>query len=142
MKQCAHCKEFKALEEFTWNNKLLKKRQKHCRDCMRKFNRQSYKRRSEEKHTQVKENRKTRYEEARQFIWDYLSTHPCEKCGERDPVVLEFHHVKGRKVMEVTNMPRNGNSILSIRKEIEKCIILCANCHRRKTSKERGWFRG
>jgi hypothetical protein len=42
MKKCAHCKEFKHLNEFAYSNKILKTRQKHCRACMSKFNIASY----------------------------------------------------------------------------------------------------
>lgn len=142
MKQCAHCKEFKPLDQFAWNNKLLGTRQKHCRKCMKKFNQESYGRRSQDKKEQVREDRKRKYDEARQYIWDYLSTHPCAKCGQSNPIVLEFHHVKGRKEINIANMPRNGNSLESIRKEIGKCVVLCANCHRIETHQERGWFQG
>ena len=142
MKQCVHCKEFKELSEFAWNNKLLKKRQKHCRDCMRKFNRASYLRRSEAKKEQVRDERRRKYEEARQYIWDYLLGHPCTVYGESDPVVLEFHHVAGSKRENVTNMPRDGYSLESIKKEMGKCEVLCANCHRRRTGEGNGWFRG
>lgn len=142
MKRCAHCKEFKPEEEFAYSNKLLKTRQKHCRDCMKKFNRKVYERRSEVKKEQVKSDKLRRVAESKQFIWDYLLTHPCVQCGERDPIVLEFDHIKGRKVRAVSDMAILGYSIDSIREEIEKCQVLCSNCHRRKTHQERGWFEG
>lgn len=80
MKQCAHCKEFKHLDEFAYSNKILKRRQKHCRDCMRKFNRQSYLRRSEKRKQQVAEDKQIRRAEAKQFIWDYLTKRSCVDC--------------------------------------------------------------
>lgn len=140
MKRCAHCKELKDLTEFAYSNKLLKTHQKHCRDCMRKFNRQSYERRSEKKKQEIEENRKAQREAIRQYIWDYLSTHPCVDCGESDPKVLEFDHVRGRKKSNIGNLATQGYSISSVRKEIAKCEVRCANCHRRKTADERGWY--
>lgn len=142
MKQCVHCREFKPLDEFSWNNKLLGRRQKHCRDCMRKFNRESYERRSPERKQQVREEQERKKQEARQFVWDYLSTHPCVDCGESNPVVLEFDHVRGRKTKAVSDMVRGGFSLARIQQEISRCEIRCANCHRIKTHKERGWFDG
>jgi hypothetical protein len=61
-------------------------------------------------------------------------------CGESNPVVLEFHHRHG-KDKAVTEMAAAGYPIYRIQAEIDKCEVLCANCHRILTSKERGWFR-
>ena len=74
-------------------------------------------------------------------MYNYLSTHPCTSCGEDDPVVLEFHHVGG-KDMAISQLVTGGYSIETIQAEINKCTVLCANCHRRLTMDERGWFRG
>jgi len=55
----------------------------------------------------------------------------CMLCGySKYPEVLEFHHKDPNK--KDFNVSRNGHcrSWLRVRKEIEKCILLCANCHR------------
>jgi len=52
----------------------------------------------------------------------------CSSCGEKDVFVLEFHH---------TDEKENGiNELLmrdaywkDIKKELEKCVLLCGNCH-------------
>lgn len=142
MKRCAHCQEIKPLEEFAWANKILKTRQKQCRDCMAEFNRNSYLRRSEQRKQEVKEYNRARIEAAQRYVWDYLLTHPCIDCGESDPRVLEFDHIKGEKHMAVSDMVTHTYSIERIADEISKCVVRCANCHRRKTHKERGWFSG
>lgn len=69
----------------------------------------------------------------REFIYVYLKEHPCVDCGETDPVVLEFDHVRGTKIKEVSLMSNNCVAISTLLKEIEKCEIRCANCHRRVT---------
>ena len=73
-------------------------------------------------------------------MWDYLKKHPCVDCGEKDPVVLEFDHSKD-KLIEVSKLVRNVSSIDKMREEIEKCKIRCANCHRRKTAIQFGWYK-
>ena len=57
----------------------------------------------------------------------------CVDCGESDPVVLEFDHVRGKKKKSIADMVSHSYSIETIKKEIRKCEIRCANCHRKKT---------
>jgi hypothetical protein len=44
--------------------------------------------------------------------------------------------------MDVSQLVGAGYSIAALQAEIDKCDVLCANCHRKKTMNERGWFRG
>ena len=74
------------------------------------------------------------------FILQYLVTHPCVDCGEADPIVLEFDHVKGKKTCDISKMSGHARSLLVIEKEIAKCEVRCANCHRRKTRKQFSWL--
>ena len=79
-------------------------------------------------------------DKARQRVLQYLKENPCISCGEKDVVVLEFHHTSGQKVTEVNRMLLHGWSWSKIKKEISKCEVLCANCHQKKTSqKKRCW---
>jgi hypothetical protein len=70
----------------------------------------------------------------------YLALHPCVDCGEADVVCLEFDHVRGRKVRSVALMV-NTHEWAVVEKEIAKCEVRCANCHRRKTARQRGYYR-
>jgi hypothetical protein len=80
-----------------------------------------------------------RIRENREAVWRYLSTHPCADCGEADPVVLEFDHVYGDKVERIAEMV-NHRGWAAIAAEIDKCVVRCANCHRRKTAVDLGWY--
>lgn len=54
----------------------------------------------------------------------------CGRCGFDDYRALEFHHhARGGKEFNVADMIRSGLSVESIRREIEKCSVLCSNCH-------------
>jgi hypothetical protein len=76
----------------------------------------------------------------RLFVLDYLLGHPCVDCGERDPVVLDFDHVRGVKKAGVCFLANIGTASLeTLRAEIEKCEVRCANCHRRKTAIQFDW---
>lgn len=73
-------------------------------------------------------------------IWfsDYKKTISCERCGENHPACLDFHHIDSKeKRYLVSRMPGVGASINTMLKEIEKCIVLCSNCHRKEHSKNK-----
>jgi hypothetical protein len=72
-------------------------------------------------------------------LLDYFLTHPYVDCGESDPVVLEFDHLRD-KSYNVSALLRawSWNRVLQ---EIEKCEVVCANCHKRRTAKQFGWWK-
>lgn len=59
----------------------------------------------------------------------------CSDCRQKWPsYVLEFDHRQAEeKVANVADMVSNQCSIENIKKEIAKCDLLCANCHRIRT---------
>lgn len=73
------------------------------------------------------------------YVWDYFNNNPCIDCGENDPIVLEFDH-RSDKIAAISEMYRNF-TLKQVIKEISKCEVRCANCHRRKTAIERGWYK-
>ncbi len=86
------------------------------------------------------QRKKNRREATYRKLKQYLQAHPCVDCQERDFVVLEFDHVRGEKKLGVAEMASRGISWAEIEKEIEKCEVRCANCHRRKTAKQLGYW--
>jgi 5-methylcytosine-specific restriction endonuclease McrA len=72
------------------------------------------------------------------LVLEYLRTHPCVDCGETDPIVLEFDHLRD-KTKNVSGMAAHSWRV--IQEEIAKCEVVCANCHRRRTSRRGGYFR-
>jgi hypothetical protein len=62
----------------------------------------------------------------------------CSECGENDINCLDFHHINPEeKDFTISFMLKSGYSIKRIQKEIEKCVVLCANCHRKHHSKNK-----
>lgn len=139
-KQCTICKLDKDLAEF---NKSAGRRdglQSHCRICSKeKFNKYYNANKGEHIKNIVERNKEHR-KKILQFVYDYLKSHPCVDCGEKDPRVLEFDHVRDVKDMAISSMLRNNHSIERIQSEIVKCDVRCANCHRRKTAIEQNWY--
>jgi hypothetical protein len=139
-KVCTRCGVEKDIKEFPLRSRFTKLRQSYCKDCRKVYgaewyeNHKEYQKENSRKHTTV-------YRESiREYLWNYLLTHPCENCGESDPVVLEFHHI-GEKDMAVSQMVTNIINIERLKEELRKCQVLCSNCHRRVTAQERGWYR-
>ena len=67
----------------------------------------------------------------KKFLTEYKSTLSCLVCGEKESCCLDFHHKDDNKSINVANMVGNGYSIDRIIKEISKCYVVCANCHRK-----------
>ncbi len=61
---------------------------------------------------------------------EYKSKLKCEKCNENHPSTIDFHHI-GKKEKVIADIVHWGYSIETIKKEIGKCQVLCANCHRK-----------
>lgn len=61
-------------------------------------------------------------------------------CGESDPVVLEFDHLREKRDT-ISSLLRWQTSWPAIEREMSRCAVRCANCHRRKTALERGWLK-
>lgn len=53
-------------------------------------------------------------------------------CGEKHPFLLDFHHRDpNNKLADISFLVRRLRSLKVLQAELEKCDILCANCHRR-----------
>ncbi len=77
----------------------------------------------------------------REKLLDFLSTKKCIDCGEKDPVVLDFDHIDpSNKFKSVSQMLSGHYSWKSLLVEMSKCEIRCANCHRRKSYIQFGYF--
>jgi len=65
-----------------------------------------------------------------QWLKNLKATLKCNRCPENHPACLTFHHSDPKdKDMEVARAVRQGWSIARIKTEIDKCEVLCANCH-------------
>ena len=59
----------------------------------------------------------------------------CKHCGyNRCAAALDFDHVRGQKLMAVSQMASRQLSWAKIATEIKKCDVVCANCHRELTA--------
>lgn len=136
MKYCSKCDTTKPLDDFHVNRTRRDGRQVSCKSCMSIRNR-AYYLATPERNWQRKASNEAAKRKARKHVTAYLREHPCVDCGEDDIVVLEFDHVKGSKILAVSEMVGRGMGVATIDAEIAKCKVRCANCHRRITHRRR-----
>ncbi len=141
MKVCTKCgPPAQPIENFAFRNLKRGTRLAMCKNCQNVYVRAHYQRNRskyiQKARTRNKEQIKINYE----YIVAYLRDHPCADCGESDIVVLEFDHQRD-KVADVSVLARDGYSLDKIKREIDKCEVVCANCHRRRTAKQFGTYR-
>jgi hypothetical protein len=137
-KWCPQCERSLSRDEFGRNRARPDGLQAQCRGCLKGIQKVSRQRPAERE--RGRRNRDGQRRKLRMWVKSYLETHPCEDCGEPDPVVLEFDHVRGDKVAAVAEMIRDAVALPRLVVEVEKCAVRCANCHRRKTARDRGYY--
>jgi hypothetical protein len=128
LKKCGKCNTEKNLSEFNKNKAKNDGHSATCRNCMKSYTRNHYK---ENKSYYINKNRKWK-EKVLSFLKEYKENICCEKCGENHPSTLDFHHLDtDEKEFEISRWRQKASTIKKLKKEIEKCIVLCANCHRK-----------
>lgn len=69
---------------------------------------------------------------------DAAKSVPCADCGNTyPPYVMQFDHVRGAKLFNLADAVNRGRSLASIQEEIDKCEVVCANCHATRTYNRR-----
>lgn len=108
-KTCTKCKEEKSLEDFYFR----KDRQSYytcCKSC------QSH-------------SVKKRWPNFKQTCVDYKGG-KCEICGYCKYIgALDFHHLDPKE-KDFAISSRVSMKLENIKKELDKCVMLCSNCHR------------
>ena len=61
----------------------------------------------------------------------YKARQKCSHCGAKHPAIIDFHHVvRDKDKVSVNYLVQRKRSFKRVMEEIDKCIPLCANCHR------------
>jgi len=87
----------------------------------------------------ITENQKRWAAKHRQNVRDYIKTAKgdiCSDCKEKFPHYnLEFDHARGIYKFRIADA--GARSLKSIKEEIEKCDVVCCNCHATRTWKRK-----
>jgi hypothetical protein len=96
------------------------------KEYQRNYQRSWYQRHKTKRLARIYKRKADTYE----YVQNIKNQLSCVDCGERHPATLQFHHLNLEdKMFNVADAVRNGLSLDRIKKEISKCIVLCANCH-------------
>ena len=70
----------------------------------------------------------------REYVENLKASTPCSDCGNTYPsYVMQFDHIIDDKRGNVANLVRSSFSLEVIQAEIDKCELVCANCHAERT---------
>ena len=128
MKRCQHCKTLLPLSEFSKDKHESDGVQGNCKKCVRVYHKKYYTENKERYLLGIRKNER----EIKNWYINYKSTLVCIICGEDDPICLDFHHRNpSKKEVNITTAIRDCWSRSRILKELEKCDIVCSNCHRK-----------
>lgn len=133
---CSGCKKDLPIEAFAYQNEKKRKRQANCKACRHEYYMNNRSRTLVQNDVYNKGRRRLYTEN----LIRYFAEHPCVDCGETDPVVLQFDHVRGKKLFNIS-CELGRHSWEKTMAEIAKCDVRCANCHVRVTSIRRGALR-
>lgn len=130
MKKCSRCQQEKPESEF---GKKRGKPNAACKACILIYWKKWYSdpKNAESHRKAVRKVNRKRSALSTEFL-SQIKQAPCADCGGRfHPWQMDFDHVKGEKVNEIGSMLCRSRDILL--KEIAKCELVCANCHRHRT---------
>lgn len=128
LKQCTKCGEGKPVAQFSWKNKRLNILHSRCKSCS-KIERDDY---YEVNKNYFNEKNKKNRALNKKWFDEYKKELKCKVCNESETCCLDFHHKDGdEKTNIISDMCYSTYSKKRIMEEINKCDVLCANCHRK-----------
>jgi hypothetical protein len=126
-KTCIKCGEI--LTEDNWPEYLQRVHHYVCRLCRNRIARNT------RSTTKSKARYKAYYRKKKEWAIEYKGGR-CSRCGLEDPCLslYEFHHVdptaKDFKISERA-LTQTKKRQEDIKKELDKCLLVCCNCHRK-----------
>jgi len=129
-RKCVRCGLYKPAYEFFYIGKQktqCEHRSSRCKAC-----RKIYARERDKKHR----------DEVKEFVRQVKNV-PCADCHRRFPYyIMQFHHLDPTtKEFDIYSGGGRTHSIKKLKAEIEKCVIICANCHLEREWGENGILR-
>lgn len=143
---CSKCGEYTEERSFATfkSRKGETRRRGVCKKCRQKYQEENFEALKKYRHEYNKKNRTKKAIESdkrrtavKQVINKIKSEVPCADCGNYFPsVAMDFDHVRGKN-KSIASMVSQAYKIDLILEEIKLCDIVCACCHRVRTSNRR-----
>lgn len=134
MKTCTICKIEKNLLDFNKNKTRKDGLNNICKDCSRKRSKQYYNDMNQIHKKNVLLRNKNNRKVLQEHILNLLNNSQCKDCGNKDIRVLEFDHLpEFKKENNISKLVAQSNSLKKLKSEIDKCEIVCSNCHKIRT---------
>src|SRR5690242_11356440 len=104
LKTCSKCKQSKSIDFFTKDKNTKDGLRPSCKDCVAAYDKGRYEKNKRASHDKRNEQRKKQRVICKKLVLTHLKEHGCVDCGEKDPIVLEFDHVRGIKTNNICHM--------------------------------------
>lgn len=125
-KECCKCHNELGLDQFHTNVTRKDGYSGVCKECEKQYKKKYYAADPSKFQARVRQRRA----ELREWYHQHKSQLICTRCPENHPACMQFHHLdRTKKEFSISKMVQQGFSITRIEAEMQKCIILCANCH-------------
>ncbi|MDB5177030.1 MAG: hypothetical protein JWN75_698 [Candidatus Saccharibacteria bacterium] len=146
MKICTKCLVSKFESDFFVKDKKTGRLHTQCKECYKSHRKTYYAEHYSKYGDLYRERAKLRRIEIQQGLrskmLEYLHGKSCALCGENDIRTFEFDHLEPKlKSFGIARAIGDGTKWDKILLEIQKCRILCANCHKKHTSSQFGWYK-
>ena len=125
-KFCGSCKKELPRSDFNKNKSRKDGLHNICRKCHSEYCKNHYKKNLEYYTSKSKRQRKS----FNKWWHEYKSKFVCLNCAENDYCCIDFHHLFDDKKDNIASFVRSKNKT-GLLLELEKCIPLCSNCHRK-----------
>ncbi len=137
-KRCSTCHEVRPLAAYNRRRSAPDGLQARCRECCRAW----YVEHAGPHQLDVRRRNDRARVELRDRLVEHLLSHPCVDCGERDLRLLELDHLDPLTKRDgVGRLVAQAMSWAVVAREIAKCDVRCAACHRLRTQEVAGSWR-
>lgn len=125
MKVCTHCDRELPVDCFS--HKTPTRLNSWCKDCQKQRSKEWYQN-NKARHI---ENIVRNTADFSSTVMEWKKQQQCFLCNENYTACLEFHHLESETKEAIISNLMRCNSWTRLVDELNKCIILCANCHRK-----------